>query len=79
MIKPDKPWPRHSGTTDGCWKDKDRIEVPVRGWSEQSQKLPPPAPPPMRRISPEGPDLGLTLVILAAVVFGVFAGLAMAG
>jgi hypothetical protein len=42
-------------------------------------KLPPPEPPPMRTQAPRGIDWMPLTIIGFAVMFGVFAGIAMAG
>ncbi len=76
MIKPDKPWPRRPDNTDGCWRDQDRIEVPVRGWDEQSKKPPPPAPPPLRMQGQVGVEWMPIVIIAFAVLLGFLAGLA---
>lgn len=76
MIKPDKPWPRRAGDTDGCWQDQDRIDVPITDWAERAQKPPPPAPPPMRTQGQASTDWMPVVIIAFAVLFGFLAGLA---
>ncbi|WP_143075225.1 hypothetical protein [Pseudomonas sp. Snoq117.2] len=88
MIKPEKPWPRCSGDADGCWQDRDRIDIPVKGWGERPSA--PPPPPTVeyafrtRLAGPgERPSAGaiwqMLAVIAVSVTIGIYIGRHIAG
>lgn len=72
MIKPDEPWPRSDSSTKQDSPRPPTVEYVGR-------RPPPPPPPPPRMQRQTGTDWMPLAIIAFAVLWGVLAGLAMAG